>query len=104
MPCDVVNVCHDALGAAAHQLLPGVTSERVRECCDDFGRVKQSSVAKDLMHISPMTLSNLVCHMSPPALVDLGEMGLVLGIHNPDGVAACDDDVGNEMSQRAVAR
>ena len=56
------------------------------------------------MHISPVTLSNLVCHSSPPALVNFSEMGLVLGVDNPDGIAACDDDVGHQMAQRAMAR
>ena len=56
------------------------------------------------MQIGAMALPNLVGHSTPTVLVDFGEVGLVLGVDNPDATTSGYGDVGNKMAERPMAR
>ena len=51
------------------------------------------------MQIGAVALSDVVSHATPAVLVNFSEVGLVLGIHDPDRSPANDDDVRNEMTK-----
>src|SRR5687767_13888929 len=67
-----------------------------------FGGLVQRRVCEHLMDVGTVCLANVVSETMPALLVKLGEVRLVLRIDHLDELAAEHDDVGHEMTERAV--
>ena len=56
------------------------------------------------MDIGSMGLANIVGEPLPPVLVELGQVSLVLGVHDVHRATAKDYNVGDEMAQASMRR
>jgi hypothetical protein len=73
--------------------------QRIHQRRPDLLCSVEGGVGENLVDVGAVGLAHIVGEPLPAVLVELSQVGFVLGVDDVNDVAAEDDDVGNEVPQ-----
>jgi len=95
-------ICPRHISVALAQGRPGFGPEWIDQFGGDLVGIVEGGVGQDLVEVGAVLGTGLFGEAVPADFVKFGQVGLILGVHDTDRATAADDDVGNQVAERAM--